>query len=154
MKKTMLSAIDKPKLYYKKAKMAKMKKAKMAKMKKAEMAMAKPKFNAKLKSAAAQGKLDNNPKFKAAVMKAKLSKKEKEKKGTHRKFEKGEYMIKMSKKPKMAMKKPKKSTASKLKKEAKAIAAGVAGFGKGSARSIKRGISKAKSEYKRVKGKK
>ena len=75
MKKTMLSAIDKPKLYYKKAKMAAMKKAKMAKMKKAEMAMAKPKFNAKLKSAAAQGKLDDNPNFKAAVMKAKLSEK-------------------------------------------------------------------------------
>ena len=31
------------------------------------------------------------------------------------------------------MKKPKKSTASKLKKEAKAIATGVAGFGRGSA---------------------
>ena len=52
----------------------------MAKMKKAEMAMKKPKFNAKLKSLAAQGKLDNNPKFKAAVMKAKLSKKEKREK--------------------------------------------------------------------------
>ena len=34
MKKVMLSAIDKPKLYYKKAKLAKMKKAKMVKMKK------------------------------------------------------------------------------------------------------------------------
>ena len=76
MKKTMLSAIDKPRLYYKKAKMAKMKKAKMAKMKKAEMAMAKPKFNAKLKAAAAQGKIKNE-KFKEAVMKAKLSNKKK-----------------------------------------------------------------------------
>ena len=73
MKKVMLSAIQKPKMFYKKAKMAAMKKIKMAKMKKAEMSMKKPKFNAKLKSAAAQGKLDKNPKFKAAVMKAKMS---------------------------------------------------------------------------------
>ncbi len=73
MKKVMLSAIDKPKMFYKKAKMAAMKKVKMAKMKKAEMSMKKPKFNAKLKSAAAQGKLDKNPNFKAAVMKAKMS---------------------------------------------------------------------------------
>ena len=63
----------------------------MAKMKKAAMAMKKPKFNAKLKSAAAQGKLDNNPKFKAAVMKAKLSSKKKEV------FERQEFPIKEGK---------------------------------------------------------
>ena len=63
MKKPMLSAIQKPKMFYKKAKMAAMKKVKMAKMKKAEMAMQKPKFNAKLKAASKAGKLDNNPKF-------------------------------------------------------------------------------------------
>ena len=57
MKKVMLSAIDKPKLYYKKAKLAKMKKSQDTKMKKAAMAMKKPKFNAKLKAYAAQGKL-------------------------------------------------------------------------------------------------
>ena len=39
MKKPMLSAVQKPKMFYKKAKMAAMKKVKMAKMKKAEMAM-------------------------------------------------------------------------------------------------------------------
>ena len=79
----MLSAVDKPKLYYKKAKLAKLKKAKMAAMKKTMLAetkkpmlanMKKPKFNPKLKAAAQAGKLDNNPKFKAAVMKAKMVK--------------------------------------------------------------------------------
>ena len=83
MKKVMLSAVDKPKLYYKKAKLAKLKKAKMAAMKKTMLAetkkpmlanMKKPKFNPKLKAAAQAGKLDNNPKFKAAVMKAKMVK--------------------------------------------------------------------------------
>lgn len=90
MKKVMLSAIDKPKLYYKKAKLAKMKKAKMAKMKKAAMAMKKPKFNAKLKAAAAQGKIKNEG-FREAVMKAKLSSKKKEV------FERQEFPIKEGK---------------------------------------------------------
>tara|TARA_Y100001937_G_scaffold26150_1_gene37505 strand:+ start:3577 stop:4260 length:684 start_codon:yes stop_codon:yes gene_type:complete len=73
MKKPMLSAVQKPRAFYKKAKMAAMKKTKMAKMKKSMMAMEKPKFNAKLKAASKAGKLDNNPKFKAAVDKAKMS---------------------------------------------------------------------------------
>jgi len=41
-----------------------------------------------------------------------------------------------------------------LKKEGKALLAGAKGFATGSARSISRGISKAKSEYKRSKAKK
>ena len=48
-KKPMLNAVQKPKMAY----------------------MKKPKFNAKLKSAAKSGKLDNNPKFKEVVMKSK-----------------------------------------------------------------------------------
>jgi hypothetical protein len=41
-----------------------------------------------------------------------------------------------------------------IKKEAKAVVAGVKGFGRGSARSISRGISQAKAAYKRSKSKK
>ena len=54
----------KPKMGHKKPKMAHGKKPKMAHAKK-------PQFNAKLKQAAKEGKLDDNPKFKAAVEKAK-----------------------------------------------------------------------------------
>lgn len=54
----------KPKMGHKKPKMAHGKKPKMAHGKK-------PQFNAKLKKAAAEGKLDNNPSFKSAVENAK-----------------------------------------------------------------------------------
>jgi hypothetical protein len=62
----------KPKMGHKKPKMAHGKKPKMAHGKKPKMAHGKkPQFNAKLKKAAAEGKLDNNPSFKSAVENAK-----------------------------------------------------------------------------------
>tara|TARA_R100000278_G_scaffold107248_1_gene83958 strand:- start:755 stop:1063 length:309 start_codon:yes stop_codon:yes gene_type:complete len=60
MRKPMLNAIQKVKMA-------------MAK-KKPKLSTRKPKFNAKLKAAAAEGKLDSNPNFKAAVMKGKKPK--------------------------------------------------------------------------------
>jgi hypothetical protein len=78
-KKPKMAHGKKPKMGHKpkmahgdKPKMAHGDKPKMAHSKKPKMAHAKkPQFNAKLKQAAKEGKLDDNPKFKAAVEKAK-----------------------------------------------------------------------------------
>ncbi len=70
-KKPKMAHGKKPKMGHK-PKMAHGDKPKMAHGDKPKMAHAKkPQFNAKLKKAAAEGKLDNNPSFKAAVEKAK-----------------------------------------------------------------------------------
>jgi len=81
-KKPKMAHGKKPKMGHKpkmahgdKPKMAHGDKPKMAHSKKPKMAHAKkPQFNAKLKQAAKEGKLDDNPKFKAAVEKAKPKK--------------------------------------------------------------------------------
>ena len=87
---------------YKKPKMAHGKKPKMAHGKK-------PQFNAKLKKAAAEGKLDNNPSFKSAVENAKPKmahgKKPKMAHGNKPKMAHGDKP-KMYGKPKMYNKKP------------------------------------------------
>jgi hypothetical protein len=69
-KKPKMAHGKKPKMGHK-PKMAHGDKPKMAHGNKPKMAHAKkPQFNAKLKQAAKEGKLDDNPKFKAAVEKA------------------------------------------------------------------------------------
>jgi len=129
-------------------------------------------FNAKLKKASAEGKLSG--KFKEAVdaSPAKMKKAAmKMKKESMAMMKKSVAMMKKASAMKMKMEKSaaklKKASATKLKKksaakldtkalkkEGRAILAGAKGFATGSARSISRGISKAKSEYKRSKAKK
>ena len=87
----------KPKMAHgKKPKMAHGDKPKMAHGDKPKMAHAKkPQFNAKLKQAAKEGKLDDNPKFKAAVEKAKPKKYHKPKMGHEPKmYNKKPFMMK------------------------------------------------------------
>tara|TARA_R100000458_G_scaffold12068_1_gene9882 strand:- start:58 stop:765 length:708 start_codon:yes stop_codon:yes gene_type:complete len=100
----------KPKMGHKKPKMAHGKKPKMAHGDKPKMVHGKkPQFNAKLKKAAAEGKLDNNPSFKSAVENAKPKmahgKKPKMDHGKKPKMAHGKKP-KMYDKPKMYNKKP------------------------------------------------
>jgi hypothetical protein len=94
-KKPKMAHGKKPKMGHK-PKMAHGDKPKMAHGNKPKMAHAKkPQFNAKLKQAAKEGKLDDNPKFKAAVEKAKPKKYHKPKMGHEPKmYNKKPFMMK------------------------------------------------------------